>query len=282
MMTHEEIRGKDALEQLQLVRQGLYRGHTAGLMPTYLQANLVVVEQAFAADFEAFCNLNSKSCPLVGISEIGVSLIPGLACEVTTDASAYNIYRDGQLQSSVHEIKAEWTPLLVAFALGCSFSFEEALLAAGIPMAHIQQNKTVPMFKTNRPLQRAGVFGGEEVVSMRPIRQDQVEEATVLSGQFPLAHGAPIHVGDPAALGIADLSRPDWGQPVEIHETEVPVFWPCGVTPQVALQRARLPFSITHKPGHMLLTAVPAHDALGVDAPFLPPKTIVKPQPKDA
>lgn len=270
MMTHEEIRKRNALEQRQLVRDGQYQGHTAGLMPTYLQANLVIVEEAFAPDFEKFCNLNAKACPVVGISEIGSSYIPVLDCDVKTDASAYNVYRDGQLQTSMHEITALWTSSLVAFALGCSFSFEEALLAAGIRMAHIEQNKTVPMFRTNRPLQSAGVFGGEEVVSMRPIRRDQVDEARVLSGQFPQAHGAPIHVGDPEVLGIEDLSRPDWGQAVDIQDSEVPVFWPCGVTPQVALQRARLPFSITHKPGHMLLTSVPAPDAKGVEFPFLP------------
>lgn len=269
-MTHEEIRKKDALEQRQLVRNGQYQGHTAGLMPAYLQANLVIVEEAFAPDFERFCSLNAKACPVVGISEIGSSFIPALGCDVKTDASAYNVYRDGQLQTSMHEITAFWSSTLVAFALGCSFSFEEALLAAGISMAHVEQNKTVPMFRTNRQLRSAGVFGGEEVVSMRPTRRDQVEEARVLSGQFPLAHGAPIHVGDPKALGIEDLSRPDWGQAVDIQESQVPVFWPCGVTPQVALQRARLPFYITHKPGHMLLTRVLTKDAKGADFPFLP------------
>ena len=190
----------------------------------------------------------------------------GRDIDIRSDVPAYNIYRHGRLDGSTADITDLWTDDMVAFALGCSFTFEHALMQAGIPLWHIENDTTVPMFRTDRPCVPAGPFSADMVVSMRALPADRVDEAVALSRGYPLAHGAPVHWGDPAAIGITDVSRPDWGDPAPVPEGAVPVFWACGVTPQVAIERAGLPVCITHKPGHMLITDI-AEDA---EVPVIP------------
>ena len=241
------------------IRAGRHRSHTAGLGAGYLQTNVVILPEPFALDFMRYCQRNPKPCPLVGVSDTGDPMMRTLGADIDirTDVPAYNIYRDGQLDGSATDIGDLWDETMVAFALGCSFTFEAALAEAGIPVWHVDHDTTVPMFRSSLPTVPAGPFRGPMVVSMRAIDAGAVDRAIEISRRFPLAHGAPVHVGDPAAIGIADPSRPDWGDPAPIGPGQVPVFWACGVTPQFAIAAARVPLCITHKPGHMLITDVP-------------------------
>lgn len=241
------------------IRAGSYKGHTAGLASGVLQANLAILPEEVALDFMRFCQRNPKPCPLVGVSETGDPHLPTLSPEIDIrfDVPAYNIYREGKLASEANDIETIWNDRLVTFALGCSFTFEHALIKAGIALWHIDSDSTVPMFRTNIPTVPAGPFSGPLVVSMRAIPEAQVDLAVEISRQFPLAHGAPIHIGSPEKIGIADIGRPNWGDPAPVPPSSVPVFWACGVTPQVAIETAGVPLCITHKPGHMLITDVP-------------------------
>lgn len=257
--THADLRNASPAEVRAAIRAGDYRSHTAGLGAGYLQSNLAILPERAALDFMRFCQRNPKPCPLSGVSDTGDPMMftLGRDIDIRTDVPAYNIYRDGKLADTVFDIRDTWQDDFVAFALGCSFTFENALMRAGIDMWHIANDRTVPMFRSGIDTVPAGPFAGKMVVSMRAIPVDRVAEATEISGRYPLAHGAPVHVGDPAAIGIADLDRPDWGDPSPMPEGHVPVFWACGVTPQVALEKAGLPICITHKPGSMLITDVP-------------------------
>ncbi len=239
------------------IRAGRYRGHTAGLAPGRLQTNLAILPLAMAGDFERFCHLNSRPCPLVGMTEPGSPLRPGVGdIDLRTDVPSYNIYRDGILAETVSDITGYWRDDLVGFALGCSFTFEQALLDAGIPMHHITADRTVPMYRSSIETTAVGPFRGGMVVSMRYIAPDLVDLATQVTAAFPWAHGAPNHVGDPAGIGIGNLSAPDWGDPPCGPDGDVPVFWACGVTPQNALMNARPPICITHTPGRMLIADI--------------------------
>lgn len=244
------------------IRHGEYASHTAGLGQGYLQANLAIVPEAYALDFMRYCQRNPKPCPLTGVSDTGVAEIPTLGrnVDVRTDVPAFNIYRQGALAGSTNDIRDIWQDDFVAFALGCSFTFEHALQRRGIALWHIDHDRTVPMFRSNIDTVPAGPFSGKMVVSMRAIPESRVAEVVAISGQFPHAHGAPVHWGEPTDIGVYDLDNPDWGDKAPLPEGHVPVFWACGVTPQVALENARLPICITHKPGHMLITDV-AEDA---------------------
>ena len=241
------------------IRRGSYASHTAGLGKGLLQGNLVVIPDRYALDFMRYCHRNPRPCPLIGVSDTGNPHLGTLGedLDVRTDLPVYNIFRNGELSESVVDIGDFWTGNLVAFILGCSFTFEHALMEAGIGFEHVRDNKTVPMFRTNIQTVPAGVFKGEMVVSMRMIPRDKVDLVRSICTRFPLAHGAPIHWGDPRRIGIEDASKPDWGDPVGMKSGDVPAFWACGVTPQVALKNARLPICITHKPGHMLITDIP-------------------------
>lgn len=241
------------------IRAGRYASHTAGLGKGCLQTNLAILPESHALDFMRFCQRNPKPCPLVGVSDTGNPMMftLGADIDVRTDVPAYNVYRDGRLERSATDIRDLWADDLVAFALGCSFTFEHALLAAGIPLWHIEHDTTVPMFRSNIPTVPAGPFSGQMVVSMRCVDAAKVDKAAEISRRFPLAHGAPVHWGDPAGIGIADLSRPDWGDPVPAADGKVPMFWACGVTPQVAIEAAEVRLCITHKPGHMLISDIP-------------------------
>jgi uncharacterized protein YcsI (UPF0317 family) len=258
-VTYPDLKNAEVARVRDAIRSGDYTGHTAGLGAGYLQANVVIMPDAHALDFMRFCQRNAKPCPLTGVSDTGNPMMRtmGQDIDIRRDVPAYSIYRDGVLNGSASDISDLWQHDMVAFALGCSFTFEHALQAAGIPLWHIQNNTTVPMFRTSVQTVPAGTFGGPMVVSMRAIPQDRVDEVIRISRRYPLAHGAPVHVGDPSKIGIADVARPDWGDPSPIDPGEVPVFWACGVTPQVAVEKAKLPLCITHKPGHMLITDVP-------------------------
>jgi uncharacterized protein YcsI (UPF0317 family) len=252
-----KLLGRDAIRQA--IRSGAYRSHTAGLAAGVLQSNLAILPQKYALDFMRYCQRNPKPCPLSGVSDTGNPMMVTLGrdIDIRTDVPAYNIYRDGKLESSVSEISAIWQDDLVAFALGCSFTFEHALIKAGVSIWHVDNNTTVPMYRSNIETIPAGPFGGKMVVSMRAVPTTQVGLVTEVSRRFPLAHGAPVHAGNPSEIGIGNIAKPDWGDPAPVPEGFATVFWACGVTPQVAIERAGLPLCITHKPGHMLITDVP-------------------------
>ncbi len=245
-------------------RSGEHSTPTPGLALGYVQANLVVLPQEYAADFHRFCELNPQPCPLLEMTEPGNPEPRKVAsgADLRTDVPRYAVYEKGILIDRPTDIQRWWRGDMVAFLLGCSFTFENALLAAGLPVRHLEQCVNVPMFRTNIPNKKAGIFQGELVVSMRPFLPELVPQASALSARMPLAHGAPVHVGDPTAIGIGDLQKPDFGDAVEIRSSEVPVFWACGVTPQAAIMRAKPSLALTHLPGHMFLTDLRDEDLL--------------------
>ena len=236
-------------------REGRFTDPTAGQAAGYLQANLMIVPQAYAFDFLLFCQQNPKACPLIEVLEPG-SVHPACAkdANIATDIPRYRVYRDGELAGEQSSIVALWQPDFVSFLIGCSFSFEAAVAEAGIPLRHVQQGCNVAMYRTNIACIPAGKFHGEMVVSMRPIKSRDVAKVVEISGRFAVAHGAPVHVGNPAEIGVHDLAKPDYGDVVTIEDDEVPVFWACGVTPQWVAQKSRLPLCITHAPGMMFVT----------------------------
>jgi uncharacterized protein YcsI (UPF0317 family) len=241
----------------QAIRRGEWTTHTSGLAPVHVQGNVVILPAAQAADFLRFCQANPKPCPLLAVSDVGVPLLPTLGhdVDIRTDVPAYRVYRDGVLaEDGIADIRALWRDDLVSFVLGCSFSFEHGLMEAGIPLRHVQQGRNVAMYKTNIASVPAGSFHGPMVVSMRPMKAADAIKAVLVTARTPRVHGAPVHIGDPALIGIADLGAPDFGDAVEVMADELPVFWACGVTPQAIVMAARPAFCITHAPGHMLIT----------------------------
>lgn len=242
-------------------RSGEFSGPTSGLAPGFAQANLVVLPRRFEDDFRRYCERNPRPCPLLEISRSPVLSGPGSVApgaDLSTELPRYLLFREGGFEEERTEVRDVWADDASAFLLGCSFGFEAALVEAGIRLRHHEERRIVPMYRTDRATARAGPFGGLLVVSMRPVPGDRVEEACRISGAFPLAHGAPVHVGDPDALGIHDLDAPDFGDSGGLLRGEVPMFWACGVTSQEAVRRARPPWVITHAPGHMLVTDAPA------------------------
>ncbi|MFM9900392.1 MAG: putative hydro-lyase [Polaromonas sp.] len=238
------------------IRRGHYTAHTSGLADGYVQGNIAILPQSLAGDFLLYCQRNPKPCPLLAVSEPGQPLLPtlGVDIDIRTDVPQYRVWRDGVLTEEPNDIRGLWRDDLVTFVIGCSFSFEEALLQAGLPLRHIAQNRNVAMYRSNMATERAGVFHGPMVVSMRPMKAAHAIEAVQITSRFPNVHGAPVHLGDPAQIGISDLGQPDYGDAVDIMADEIPVFWACGVTPQAAISQARPPFCITHAPGKMLIT----------------------------
>ena len=228
---------------------------TAGHAPGFMQANLLAVPQEYAFDFLLFAQRNPKPCPIVGVLEAGQyssELLPG--GDIRTDIPGYRVFENGELVAEPADAREYYTDDIVSFLIGCSFTFETALQDAGIALPHIEQGKNVAMYKTNRACKPAGVFSGPMVVSMRPIPEDRVVDAVRITSRYPSVHGAPVHIGDPASLGIADLSMPDFGEAVDIPDNHVPVFWACGVTPQAAVMDSKPGLAITHAPGKMLVT----------------------------
>jgi uncharacterized protein YcsI (UPF0317 family) len=235
-------------------RDGSFAGPTAGIAPGHVQANLMIVPREAAFDFLLFCQRNPKPCPIVDVLEAG-RFEPRIAtgADIRSDLPGYRVYRDGALTEELSDITHLWRDDLVSFLIGCSFSFEAALIDGGIPLRHVDQGINVAMYRSAIACVPAGRFHGPMVVSMRPIKAADVVRAVEISGRYPDVHGAPIHVGDPKALGIADLARPDYGDAVTIEPGELPVFWACGVTPQAVAVAAKLPFCITHAPGMMFV-----------------------------
>lgn len=238
-------------------REGLAEP-TTGWVPGYTQANLVVLPREWAFDMLLFGQRNPQPVPLLDVTDPGATasvLAPG--ADLRTDLPRYRVWRDGELDDEPTDVVDLWDDDLVSFLIGCSFSFETALLDAGVPVRNLEQGRNVSMYRTNRDCRPAGRLSGPLVVSMRPVPADQVVTAVQVTGRMPAVHGAPVHVGSPESLGIADLAQPDFGDPVEPEPGDVPVFWACGVTPQAALMASRAPFAITHAPGFMFVTDVP-------------------------
>jgi hypothetical protein len=238
------------------IRDGHIVGQTSGLAPGFVQGNLVVLPQAYAAEFLLYCQRNPKPCPVLAVGDPGDPALSALGedLDVRSDVPMYRIWRDGVLVEETHDATRHWRGDLVSFVLGCSFSFEQALIGEGIRLRHVEQGRNVAMYRTSVPTASAGRFSGPLVVSMRPMRAADAIRAIQVTSRYPAVHGAPVHFGDPSLIGIGDLSRPDFGDPVEILDDEVPVFWACGVTPQAAVAAAKPEFCITHSPGSMLIT----------------------------
>jgi uncharacterized protein YcsI (UPF0317 family) len=259
-LTAEERRQPGAVRAA--IRRGAWTGPTAGLAAGSAQANLVVLPEADALDFLRFCVHNSRACPVLEVTDPGspepVLTAPG--ADLRTDLPRYRVYRAGELAEEVEDIAAHWRDDLVAFLLGCSFTFERALLAEGLPVRHLEQGVNVPMYRTSIACRPAGRFAGPLVVSMRPMRPGEAIRATQVTARFVRAHGAPVHIGAPEAIGVRALDRPDYGDAVEIRDGELPVFWACGVTPQAAAATSRPELMITHAPGHMFVTDEPELD----------------------
>jgi uncharacterized protein YcsI (UPF0317 family) len=237
-------------------RSGEWRGQTSGLAPRFAQANLVILPQRDAEEFAEFCRLNPKPCPVLEVLPAGqpVPVRTATTADLRTDLPRYRIWRCGELIEEPDDITTWWRDDLVSFLIGCSFSFESALLSAGVPVRHVELGCNVPMFRTSVPCQPAGKFHGPLVVSMRPLRPADAIRAIEITSRFPDVHGAPVHLGFPEQIGIRDLQRPDFGDPVPVQADELPVFWACGVTPQAAIMAARPDFVITHSPGCMFVT----------------------------
>ena len=240
------------------IRNGEITTQTSGMCNGYAQANLCILPKKYAYDFLLFASRNPTSCPILEVLDEGGRYTRYMAdhADIATDIPKYRIYQNGVLTEEVTDISAYWQDDFVSFLIGCSFSFEGELLDAEVPIRHIEQGRNVPMFLTNIPCEPAGIFHGNMVVSMRPIPYGQVVRAVTATAAMPKVHGAPVHIGDPALIGIADITKPDFGDSVEIHAGDVPVFWPCGVTPQAAIMAAKPELAITHAPGHMFLTDV--------------------------
>lgn len=236
-----------------LFRDGL-QTPTAGWCAGFAQANLIAVPQDLAYDVLLFATRNPKPCPILAVGEVGAVSTSIFAGDLRTDLPGYRVYEDGELTAQVADATDVWRDDLVAFLFGCGFTFEAALLEAGIGVRHVESRVNVPMYATTVPTSPAGSLHGPLVVSMRPVPSGQVADAVRVTSRYPAVHGAPVHIGDPAAIGIDDLSRPDFGDPVDVRPGEIPVFWACGVTPQAAVMASRPAFAIGHAPGQMAIT----------------------------
>lgn len=241
-----------------LIREGKISGPTAGMCQGYAQANLAIMPKELAYDFLLFTQRNPKSCPILEVSNVGSRELRFIAkdADIATDIPKYRVYEKGVLTGEYQSVAHLWRDDFVSFLIGCSFSFESELLEAGVPIRHMEENCNVPMYHTNIPCEPAGIFHGNMVVSMRPIPYHQIVKAVTVTGTLPKVHGTPIHIGDPGIIGIQDINHPDFGDAVTIKDGEVPVFWPCGVTPQAVVMKVKPEIVITHSPGHMFITDV--------------------------
>jgi uncharacterized protein YcsI (UPF0317 family) len=260
-LRREQLQNQDSAprggrEARQIIRRGEHKGPTNGLAPGFVQANLAILPKSLAEDFLRFCQLNPKPCPVIGVGAPGDWRLPALGedLDIRTDLPRYRVWRDGALVEEPQDLKRWWRDDLVTFAIGCSFSFEQALIEDGIELRHFTCNCTVPMYRTSIETVPAGPFHGPLVVSMRPMKPADAIRAVQITTRFPSVHGAPVHLAKPEAIGIADIARPDWGDAVPIGADEIPVFWACGVTPQSVIMSVKPEFCITHYPGAMLVT----------------------------
>ncbi len=255
------------------IRNGEYTGHTSGLAAGFVQANLVILPERYTEDFTAFCKANPRPCPLISISDNpgkidGESVARDL--DIRRDLPKYRVFKAGKFLSEHTDVRDFWRNDFRTFLIGCSFSFEEALLAAGLEIRNLSEHKNVPMYITRQTCVSAGIFSSPLVVSMRPMRPEDAEKASQICKRYPHVHGEPIHIGDPSTLGIQDIHAPDFGEAVTIAPGEVPVFWACGVTPQLAIMQAAPEICITHSPGHMLITDLRNTEQESFTPPLLP------------
>jgi len=255
LATGEEVRRE--------IRLGNWRRGTAGVACGYTQANVVILPVKYALDFFIFCQRNPKPCPILDVCQPGkfTPILTAPSADIRTDIPKYRVHRRGVMVEEVDDIVGLWSDDMVSFLLGCSLTFDKALSDAGIPMRHIEEGREgVPTYITNIECIPAGIFSGPLVVTMRPIAEELVEKAIAITSRFPKVHGAPIHIGDPAKIGIKDISRTDFGHAVTINKGEVPVFWACGNTTEVAVMNAKPELAITHVPGHMFITDIRSDD----------------------
>ena len=238
------------------IRRGQHTGQTAGLAAGLVQGNVAILPAGWADDFLRFCLLNPKPCPILAVGRAGDPALPTLGqdIDIRTDVPRYRVFRDGVEVATPTDVSDHWRDDLVSFVLGCSFSFEWALMEAGLRLKHVEAGSTVPMYRTSLDCVPSERFRGRMVVSMRPFRPADAIRAIQITSRFPTVHGAPVHIGLPPAIGIGDLGRPDFGDPVAVGADELPLFWACGVTPQVAIEQAKPPLFISHFPGCMLVT----------------------------
>jgi uncharacterized protein YcsI (UPF0317 family) len=238
------------------IRAGKHRGNTVGLAPGHVQGNVCILPSEYAEEFRLFCERNPKPCPLLAMSKPGDPMLPSLGhdLDIRTDVPRYRVFRDGKQAEDVTDLRALWRDDLVTFVLGCSFSFEQALMEAGLRLRYVDEGKNVPMFRTNVDTVPAGRFRGKLVVSMRPFKPAEAIRAVEITSRYPRVHGSPVHLGRPDLIGIADLGKPWAGDPTEVRADELPVFWACGITPQSVVLDAKPSLCITHAPGHMLVT----------------------------
>jgi uncharacterized protein YcsI (UPF0317 family) len=255
-MTSTAVAAELGKQVRQKIRRGLIKSHTGGLADGNVQGNVVILPERYANDFLLFCQRNPKPCPLLAVGDTGSPFLPSLGfdIDIRSDVPQYRVWQNGALIQEAFDVQALWRDDLVTFVIGCSFSFEQALMDAGISLRHVDENKNVAMYRSNISTIAAGVFSGPTVVSMRPMSPANAIKAIQITSRFPNVHGAPIHIGDPTQIGILDLQVPDYGDAVHLNPNELPVFWACGVTPQAALLQARPDFCITHAPGAMLIT----------------------------
>lgn len=241
-----------------LIRSGKITKQTSGMCPGYAQANLVVLPYELAYDFLLFTQRNPKACPVLEVTDTGSRSLRYIAqsADIATDIPQYRVYENGKLSGEFESVARFWRDDFVSFLIGCSFSFESELIAADIPVRHIEENRNVPMYNTNINCVPAGIFCGKMVVSMRPVPFDKISRAVTVTAALPAVHGAPVHIGQPDVIGISDINKPDFGDAVTIKTGEVPVFWPCGVTPQAVVMNVKPKIAITHSPGHMFITDV--------------------------
>jgi uncharacterized protein YcsI (UPF0317 family) len=240
------------------IRAGTLAGPTERLAPQLVQANLVVVPREYADELGDLCARNPVPCPVIERLAPGAHeprCAPG--ADLRADLGRYRVWRDGELAETPRDVRAWWNEDVVAFLIGCSFTFDHALARAGLTPRHYELDRNVPMYRTRVPLAAAGRLRGTMVVSMRPYRAEEIERVRDVTRPYRAVHGEPFAWGDPAALGIDDLGRPDYGDPPVLRPGELPVFWGCGVTPQSAIAASRIPFAITHEPGHMFVTDLP-------------------------
>jgi uncharacterized protein YcsI (UPF0317 family) len=246
---------EDPREARAIIRAGDYTGHTAGIAPTFVQGNVCILPSALATEFAAFCQRNPKPCPVIGMGSPGDPSLPDLGdIDIRTDVPRYRVFKSGKLVDEPADIGKYWSGDLVTFVLGCSFSFELPMLQEGLRLQHVERDTTVPMYRTNIDCVPAGRFTGKMVVSMRPFAPADAIRAIQITSRFPAVHGAPVHLGFPEAIGIRNIMKPDFGDPPQMEPGQLPLFWGCGVTPQVAIEVARPSICITHKPGAMLIT----------------------------
>ncbi len=254
-MSHQQ-RFSTGLEVRRACREGSLSGPTAGLAPGYAQANLVMLPADWAFDFLLFCQRNPKPCPLIDVTAPGEWSPPVTAPEadLRSDLPRYRVWQHGELIDEPADVHRYWRNDLVSFLIGCSFTFDAGLKAAGLPVRHVEQGKNVPMYRTNLACTSAGRLHGPLVVSMRPFSAAQAIRAVEITSRHPEMHGSPVHLGFPEQIGISKLDQPDYGEAVPVHPGELPVFWACGVTPQAVLMASKPPFAITHSPGCMFVT----------------------------